>query len=67
MELRTHRGEEILTHANLHPQKSSVGKVAVLEIPASVLNGGDYELTLKGISGGQATEIGYYDFSVRKK
>ncbi len=67
-ELHTRRGDEILTRSNLREQRSGVVRVVVLEIPASVLNAGDYELTLKGIAAGkQPEDIAYYRFSVQKK
>ena len=66
-ELRNRSGDEILTRANLRAQRSSTGRAVVLEVPASALNPGDYELALKGVSGEEMTDIGYYNFSVRKK
>jgi hypothetical protein len=66
VELRTHSGEEVLTRGNLREQRSSTGRAVVLDIPASALTAGDYELTLKGGAGGQMNDIGYYSFSVKK-
>lgn len=67
-ELRTKRGEEILTRNNLREQRLSAGRGVVLEIPASALNAGDYELALKGVTAGrQLDDIGYYRFSVQRK
>ena len=38
-----------------------------MDVPASVLGTGEYELALKGLSDGQGAEdIGYYYFSVKK-
>ena len=66
-ELRTQRGDEVLTFGNLREQHGPQARSVVLEVPASVLSGGDYELTLKGGSPGRPFEdIGYYRFSVRK-
>jgi hypothetical protein len=66
-ELETGRGEPLLTRNNLREQRSSAGRVVVLEVPASILERGQYELALKGLSGGQAKDIGFYQFSVTKK
>ncbi len=67
VELRTHGGEEILTRGNVGEQRSSTGRMVVLDVPASTLGTGDYELTLQGIADGQSNDIGYYSFSVKKK
>src|SRR5262249_16183377 len=53
-ELRTRGGEQLLTRGNLREQRSSTGRLVVLEVPVSILVAGDYELTLQGVAGGQA-------------
>src|SRR5262249_3575921 len=66
-ELRRQRGEEVLTLNNLHEQRGPQGRSVMLEIPAGIVSGGEYELTLKGGAPGRPFEdIGYYRFSARK-
>jgi hypothetical protein len=65
-ELRTRRGEEILTHGNLPRRRTNAGYAVSFDVPASALAAGEYELSLKGIAGQQApVDIGYYYFRVR--
>jgi hypothetical protein len=67
-ELRTQRGGEILTRSRLREQHSGAGRFVVLEIPAGILNPGEYELTLQGVAAsGRSQDIDYYRFSVQKK
>ena len=66
-ELQTKRGEPLLTRNNLREQRSSAGRVVVLEVPTSILEPGQYELALKGLNRGQAKDIGFYEFSITKK
>ena len=67
-ELRSQRGDEILASNKLREQRSNGSRAVVLEIPASVLSSGDYELTLKGMNPGrQFEDVGYYRFSVRRQ
>jgi hypothetical protein len=66
-ELRTRRGEDVLTRGNLVRRRVSGGYAVSFDVPASALAAGEYELTLKGVANGQASaDIGYYYFSVRK-
>jgi len=66
-ELRTKRGDEVLTRNNLREQRGSAGRSVVVEIPSSAVAAGEYELTLKGGSAGnQFEDLGYYRFSVRR-
>jgi hypothetical protein len=66
-ELRSRRGDEILTRSNLHDQQGKAGRNVVMEIPAEALAPGDYEITLAGVSPqAQWEDIGYYRFSVKK-
>jgi len=37
------------------------------DVPANALSAGEYELALKGLADGQATDIGYYYFRVVKQ
>ena len=53
---------------NLRARSGRGGRFLTLNIPASILNTGEYELTLKGISGKEKVEdLGYYYFDVLKK
>lgn len=66
-ELRTESGEEVLIRGNLTGRKSAAGLTVSFDLPASGLDAGQYELALRGLSGGQSMEdVGYYYFRVRK-
>src|SRR5262249_40279111 len=61
-ELRTRRGDEVLTRGRLVKQGTTVG----FDAPASALATGDYELALKGVNGKETIDIGYYYFHVER-
>ena len=66
-ELRTQRGDDVLTRNNLREHQGDAGRSVVLAIPVESLSTGDYELTLVGLAPGKRGEdIGYYRFSVTK-
>jgi anti-sigma-K factor RskA len=66
-ELRTRSGEELLSRSNLHKHRTPGNDSVVLDVPASALAPGDYELALKGIHPDQSVDdIGYYYFRVLK-
>jgi methionine-rich copper-binding protein CopC len=66
-ELRTRRGEDVLTQGNLTRRRTGTGYAVAFDVPTSALASGEYELSLKGIAGdGAVVDIGYYYFSVRK-
>jgi hypothetical protein len=66
--LRTRRGEEVLTWGKLQRRQTSAGYAVSMDIPASALTVGEYELSLKGVIDHQAgVDIGYYYFGVRKQ
>jgi len=66
-ELRTKRGEEILTLSNLRSRRSAGGFTVTMDVPASILPAGDYELKLSGEAQGSSLhEVGYYDFRVKR-
>ena len=66
-ELRTQRGDEVLTRNNLHEQPGRAGRSVLLEIPASAIDRGEYELTIQGRkTAGQFEDLAYYRFSVRR-
>jgi hypothetical protein len=66
-ELHTRDGEEILTRASLSKRRTNAGYSVSFDVPASALAPGEYELALKGLSDGHATDIGYYYFRVQKQ
>jgi anti-sigma factor RsiW len=68
-ELRTRRGEDVLTRANLLRHRTSAGGYAVsFDIPSSALAAGGYELALKGVAEGRTVvDISYHYFGVRKQ
>jgi hypothetical protein len=52
----------------LHAKPYRNGKAIVLDIPSNVFTGGDYRITLTGVSAGvEAEEIDSYSFTVVKK
>jgi len=66
-ELRTQRGEQVLTRNNLREQRGSAGRFVVLEIPSNAVDSGQYELTLQGKAAPEQLEdLAYYRFSVRR-
>ena len=68
LELRAAQGQQVWTQDHLQPQSSRAGRILQLTIPASALNPGQYELTLKGVTETTQTEdVRYYYFDVLKK
>ena len=68
VELRTRRGEDVLSRGNLPRRRTTTGYAVSFDVPASALAAGEYELSLKGVTGSQAAvDIGYYYFGVRKQ
>ncbi len=65
-ELRTAAGDEVLIRGNLARYRSAAGFSVSLDVPATALAPGEYELALKGINGGQASDIGFYYFRVKR-
>lgn len=66
-ELRTRGGEELLERSNLTKHRTADSYSVILDVPASVLAAGDYELALKGVLNDQSVQdVGYYYFSVLK-
>ncbi len=67
-ELRTGAGREVWSQQNLKARTARGVRSITLNIPASSLKTGEYELTLKGVSGREQAEVlGYYYFDVRKR
>lgn len=67
-ELRTRRGEELMSRSNLVRRKSGPGFTVSVDLPASALAAGDYELALKGITADHTSQdVGYYYFGVQRR
>lgn len=67
-QLHTQSGTEILSWNNLARSRGGAGYVLSLDVPASILASGDYELALQGLPQGQpAQDVGYYYFRVQKR
>ena len=67
-DLRTRGGRDILTLTSLRPHRSPAGQAVSIDVPASAIESGEYELSLKGLTDGQAPQdIGYYYFRVLKR
>jgi hypothetical protein len=66
-ELRTRRGDEVLTLANLSRRQTTTGYGVLVEAPASVLPPGQYELELKGAKGSSTEDVGFYYFNIDRK
>jgi hypothetical protein len=61
-------GQQILTRDGLSARKSGAGRIVVLSLPAKMLDPGQYELALKGVTDeGRTEDVGYYYFDVLKK
>jgi hypothetical protein len=68
VELRTRSGEEVLFQSNLVRRKSGLGFTVSVDVPASALAAGDYELALKGIAADRSSQdVGYYYFGVQRR
>jgi len=66
-ELRTRRGDEVLTFANLPRREIADGYAVLVEAPGSLLAAGQYELELKGIKGNSAEDVGFYYFNIDQR
>jgi hypothetical protein len=67
-QLRTSSGRAVRSQSGLTAHPGRGGREVVLTLPANLLVGGDYELTLNGVNEQKQTEpLGYYYFSVRKE
>ncbi|PWT88755.1 MAG: hypothetical protein C5B55_12605 [Blastocatellia bacterium] len=64
VELRTEKGQQVLTQGNLTPR----GRSIPISLKADALTKGRYELTVKGITdSGTIEDVGFYYFDVVKK
>jgi anti-sigma-K factor RskA len=61
-EIRTARGNLVLSRRLPARQQASFGQAVSLTVPASQLPIGEYEVTLKGVARGSLESIGYYYF-----
>jgi hypothetical protein len=68
VELRTAAGRQVWTKENLGARSRGKVRAIGLTLPASVLKTGEYELRLSGLKdGGEAEDIGFYYFDVKKR
>jgi hypothetical protein len=66
-DLRTRSGREILIMSDLVRRRTASGNAVSMDVPASALVAGEYELALKGIPDGKgAQDVGYYYFRVQR-
>ena len=68
VDLRTVAGRQVWTRENLAARNRGGARAIGLTLPASALKSGEYELKLTGVTeGGEAEDIGFYYFDVRKR
>jgi hypothetical protein len=68
VELRTVSGQSVWNRENLTPRDRRGARAIGLTLPATAVKPGEYELRLKGVAEGGATEdVGFYYFTVTKK
>ncbi len=68
IEIHSPSGKQIWAQDKLSSRATRIGRAIVLNLPASLLEGGRYELSVKGTSAaGTSEDIGYYYFEVLKK
>ena len=68
VELRTTTGRHVWNRENLAARNRRGARAVGLTLPASVLKSGEYELRLRGLKeGGEAEDIGFYYFDVKKR
>ncbi|HEX7335309.1 MAG TPA: hypothetical protein VF290_27655 [Pyrinomonadaceae bacterium] len=68
VELRTTAGRQVWNRENLAARNRGGARAIGLTLPASVLKSGEYELRLSGLKeGGEAEDIGFYYFDVKKR
>ncbi len=66
-ELRTRRGQEVLSLGNLARRRTSAGYAVSFDVAASALAAGEYELAHKGIASNQSLQdVGYYYVSIQR-
>jgi len=68
VELRTLAGRGVWNRENLAARSRHGTRAVGLTLPATVLKSGEYELRLRGLTeGGASEDVGFYYFNVRKK
>ena len=63
----TSGGQTVYSGSRLVPTTSKAGRSVRLNVAASALKSGRYEVSLKGLSDNGPTDVGYYYFDVDKK
>jgi hypothetical protein len=66
-ELRGPKGERVMTRENLLARPTRNGRSFSLNVPASSLVPGRYEVAVQGLTGGTAVDVGFYYFEVTRK
>jgi hypothetical protein len=66
-ELRGPKGERVVTRENVLARPTRTGRSFSLNVPASSLVPGRYEIAVQGLSGGTAVDVGFYYFEVSRK
>ena len=67
-ELRTKGGDEVLSQGNLQKRKSASGFTVSIDVPATALVGGEYEIALKGLAADRTSQdVGFYYFAVQRR
>jgi hypothetical protein len=68
VELRTAGGNVVWNQDVKQTRQTAAGPSVVISLPLSILQSGEYELTLRGLKAkGQFEDIGYYYFSILKR
>ncbi|HEU4507881.1 MAG TPA: hypothetical protein VFR78_06575 [Pyrinomonadaceae bacterium] len=68
IELRTAAGRQVWSRENLTARSRRGARSIGLTLPATAVKPGEYELSLRGVKEGGATEdVGFYYFDVREK
>ena len=68
VEVRTRAGQEVWTQNGLRAFRTRQGRSVVVNIPARLLETGEFEVALKGLgSTGTSETLGYYYFDVLKR
>jgi hypothetical protein len=66
--LRTLEGVEVLNGSGFSARRVGTGQTVVAQLPTRLLAGGDYELTLQGMTpGGGYEDVDEYYFRIVKK
>jgi hypothetical protein len=67
VEVRNQNNKLVAGQNNLTLRKTRAGRTVVIDLSASKLTPGRYELALKGLNEGAVEDLGYYYFDVQKK